>query len=51
MNILSIHYGHDSSACILKDGEIVLYFKEERFSRQKRDHIPFISIINLSFET
>jgi carbamoyltransferase len=44
MNILSIHYGHDSSACILKDGEIVLYFKEERFSRQKRDHIPFISI-------
>jgi carbamoyltransferase len=44
MNILSIHYGHDSSACILKDGEIVLYFKEERLSRQKRDHIPFISI-------
>ena len=44
MNILSIHYGHDSSACILKDGEIVLYFKEERFSRQKRDNIPFISI-------
>ena len=44
MNILSIHYGHDSSACILKDGEIVLYFKEERFSRQKRDHVPFISI-------
>jgi carbamoyltransferase len=44
MNILSIHYGHDSSACILKDGEISLYFKEERLSRQKRDHIPFISI-------
>jgi carbamoyltransferase len=44
MNILSIHYGHDSSACILKDGEVVLYFKEERFSRKKRDEIPFISI-------
>jgi carbamoyltransferase len=44
MNILSIHYGHDSSACILKNGEIILYFKEERFSRQKRDSIPFISI-------
>ena len=44
MNILSIHYGHDSSACILKNGEIVLYFKEERFSRKKRDHIPFITI-------
>jgi carbamoyltransferase len=44
MNILSVHYGHDSSACILKDGEIVFYFKEERFSGKKRDHIPFISI-------
>ena len=44
MNILSIHYEHDSSACILKDGEIVCYFKEERFSRSKRDGIPFISI-------
>ena len=44
MNILSIHYGHDSSACILKNGEVVFYFKEERFSRKKRDHIPFIAI-------
>lgn len=44
MNILSIHYGHDSSTCILKNGELVFYFKEERFSRKKRDHIPFISI-------
>lgn len=44
MNILSVHYGHDSSSCILKNGEIILYFKEERFSRKKRDHIPFISI-------
>ena len=44
MNILSIHYGHDSSVCILKNGEIFLYFKEERFSRQKRDTIPFLSI-------
>ena len=44
MNILSVYYGHDSSACILKDGEILFYFKEERFSREKRDSIPFISI-------
>ena len=44
MNILSIHYGHDSSACILKDGEVLFYFKEERFSRVKRDSVPFISI-------
>jgi carbamoyltransferase len=44
MNILSIHYGHDSSACVLKDGEVCFYFKEERFSREKRDGVPFISI-------
>ena len=44
MNILSIHYSHDSSACILKDGELIFYFKEERFSRNKRDSVPFISI-------
>lgn len=44
MNVLSIHYGHDSSACILKDGEVVLYFKEERLSGIKRDALPFHSI-------
>ena len=44
MNILSVHYGHDSSCCILKDGELISYFKEERYSKIKRDDIPFISI-------
>ena len=44
MNILSIHYGHDSSACILKDGNVCLYFKEERISRKKRDNLPFSAI-------
>lgn len=44
MNILSIHYGHDSSACILKDNNIVFYFKEERLSKHKRDCVPFLSI-------
>ena len=44
MNILSIHYGHDSSACILKDGELVLYFKEERLTGCKRDSEPFNAI-------
>lgn len=46
MNILSINYGlHDASACILKDGEIAVYFKEERLSRSKRDTDPVLSII------
>ena len=44
MNILSVHYGHDSSACILKNGELVYYFKEERLTGKKRDNSPFLSI-------
>jgi carbamoyltransferase len=47
MNILSINYGlHDASACILKDGEVVIYFKEERISGVKRDTDPILSIVN-----
>jgi carbamoyltransferase len=45
MNILSINYGvHDASACILKDGEVVIYFKEERISGVKRDTTPKLAI-------
>ena len=29
---------HDSSACLLRDGEIVAAAQEERFSRKKHDH-------------
>ncbi len=36
MNILGITgYFHDSSACLLADGDIVGYAEEERFNRQK----------------
>ena len=37
MNILGLHYSHDASICLLKDGEIVLYTEEERISRIKYD--------------
>ena len=47
MNILSINYGeHDASAGILKNGEVAVYFKEERLSRIKRDTDPILSIVN-----
>jgi len=47
MNILSINYGlHDASACILKDGEVAVYFKEERLTGVKRDVMPKLSIEN-----
>jgi carbamoyltransferase len=44
MNILSINFGHDASVAILKDGEIFKYYKEERYSKIKRDSSPFLSI-------
>jgi carbamoyltransferase len=44
MNILSLHFGHDASATILVNGEIHKYYKEERYSKIKRDHKPFFCI-------
>lgn len=37
MNILGISCGHDVSACLLVDGEMVADVAEERFSRVKHD--------------
>tara|TARA_R110000744_G_scaffold129729_1_gene237202 strand:- start:702 stop:2255 length:1554 start_codon:yes stop_codon:yes gene_type:complete len=41
MRILGISPGHDSSICIINNGEIEFFAKEERFSRIKRDAFPF----------
>ena len=39
MYILGISaFYHDSSACLVKDGEIVAAAQEERFTRKKHDH-------------
>lgn len=35
MNILGVHVGHDSSACLLKNGKIIADVAEERFNRIK----------------
>lgn len=37
MTILAFNYGHDSSACILVDGEIKSAIAEERLTRTKND--------------
>ena len=34
-------FGHDGSICLLEDGEIVYWNKEERLSRRKRDRVPW----------
>jgi len=41
MIVLGIHCGHDSSAAIVKDGEILADVAEERFTRLKHcNHVP-----------
>jgi carbamoyltransferase len=45
MNILGVHIGHDSGACLVVDGKIVADVAEERFSRVKHyAGAPFKSI-------
>ena len=46
-NILGIHPGHNSSAALISNGELVYYLEEERLSRDKRDGNPFRSIIDI----
>lgn len=44
MKILGISPMHDSSVAVIEDGNVVLFLKEERLSRKKRDSYPFLSI-------
>tara|TARA_R110000796_G_scaffold16811_1_gene52267 strand:- start:920 stop:2014 length:1095 start_codon:yes stop_codon:yes gene_type:complete len=46
-NILGIAPAHNSSICILSDGEIVYFLEEERLSKVKRDGNPFTVINNI----
>ena len=36
--IVGIHYGHDATVCLMKNGKIIEVMSEERFSRQKKHH-------------
>ena len=38
MNIIGIHYGHDSNVTLLKDGKCVMAISEERLTRIKYDN-------------
>ena len=44
MRILGVSYHHDSSVCIIQNGEIEFYCKEERLSGKKRDGSPWLSL-------
>lgn len=42
MKVIGSHcFAHDGSMCVLEDGAITYWNKEERLSRQKRDRVPW----------
>ena len=47
MKVVAINFTHDSSVVYMEDGEVIGYYKEERYTRHKRDSFPDISIRRL----
>jgi carbamoyltransferase len=50
MIVLGVHKGHDSSAAIIKDGEIIADVQEERFNRVKHSSDAPINAIQYCLE-
>ena len=46
-SVLAINPGHNGSAALVVDGEIVFYSEEERFSRLKYDGNPYRTMIQV----
>lgn len=46
-SILAINPGHNGSAALVVDGEVVFYGEEERFSRLKYDGNPFRAMLHV----
>jgi carbamoyltransferase len=44
MKVVGISPTHDSGVCLVEDGKITKFFKEERLTRKKRDDLPFKSL-------
>ena len=47
MNFLSIHDGHNASACLMVDGKIILALQEERFNEIKISQVIRIKVLNI----
>jgi carbamoyltransferase len=46
-NILGITPGHNGSAALISDGELIFYLEEERLSKVKKDANPFRVILDI----
>lgn len=44
MKIVGVSPAHDSSICLVEDGSVKRFLKEERFTRKKRDSLPIKSL-------
>lgn len=44
MRVLAFSGSHDSSVCVVNDGHVEYFGKEERYSRRKRDKQPWLAI-------
>ncbi len=42
--ILGFSLAHDASVCVICDGELEYFGKEERYTREKRDKQPFLAV-------
>jgi carbamoyltransferase len=47
MRIVGISPLHDSTVVVINNGEVEFFFKEERYTRKKRDSHPFKSILKV----
>jgi carbamoyltransferase len=45
MRVIGISPLHDSTVAVINDGELEFFFKEERYTREKRESHPFKSLI------
>lgn len=46
-NIMAINPGHNGSAALAVNGEVIFYGEEERYSRSKYDGNPFKAMLNI----
>jgi len=47
MRIVGVSPLHDSTVAVINDGKLELFFKEERYTRAKRDSYPIKSLLNV----
>ena len=50
MIVLGLHLGHDATACILADGNILSFIEKERITRVKHASLMSIDLIDAALQ-